>query len=122
LQPAVDKLDGAADLGLHEWHTEEPLDFLRDFRLRQVPLMPEPVSILLLWRWAIEMRRIFRPVSREPSSMTPTIGLDLRRSGNGAAALSGPRPPDAQFAHLPHINIRGFAEIVNAPTSILGRF
>ena len=33
LQPVVDKLDGAADLGLCEWHMEEPLDFLRDFRL-----------------------------------------------------------------------------------------
>jgi hypothetical protein len=33
LQPIVDKLDGAADLGLREWHVKEPLDFLRDFRL-----------------------------------------------------------------------------------------
>ena len=33
LQPIIDKLDGAADLGLREWHVKEPLDFLRDFRL-----------------------------------------------------------------------------------------
>ena len=33
LQPIVDKLDGAADLGLREWQVKEPLDFLRDFRL-----------------------------------------------------------------------------------------
>ena len=33
LQPIIDKLDGAADLGLREWHMKEPLDFLRDFRL-----------------------------------------------------------------------------------------
>ena len=33
LQPMVDKLDGAADLGLCKWHMEEPLDFVRDFRL-----------------------------------------------------------------------------------------
>ena len=26
-------LDGATDLGLHEWYMKEPLDFLRDFRL-----------------------------------------------------------------------------------------
>ena len=32
LQPVIDKLDGAADLGLREWHVKEPLDFLRDFR------------------------------------------------------------------------------------------
>ena len=32
-QPIFDKLDGAADLGLREWHVKEPLDFLRDFRL-----------------------------------------------------------------------------------------
>jgi hypothetical protein len=33
LHPIIDKLDGAAHLGLGEWHMEEPLDFLRDFRL-----------------------------------------------------------------------------------------
>src|SRR5271163_5331395 len=33
LQPIIDKLDGAADLGLREWHLKEPLDFPRDFRL-----------------------------------------------------------------------------------------
>ena len=32
-QPTIDKLDGAADLGLREWHMKEPLDFLRNFRL-----------------------------------------------------------------------------------------
>jgi hypothetical protein len=32
-QPIIDKLDGAADLGLREWHVKEPLDFLRDFGL-----------------------------------------------------------------------------------------
>ncbi len=29
----LDKSDGAADLGLREWHMEEPLNFLRDFGL-----------------------------------------------------------------------------------------
>ena len=33
LQPIIDKLDRAADLGLREWHVKVPLDFLRDFRL-----------------------------------------------------------------------------------------
>jgi hypothetical protein len=47
LQPIVDKSDGAANLRLREWYMEEPLDFLRDFRLYQMSLMPEPVSILL---------------------------------------------------------------------------
>jgi hypothetical protein len=33
LQPIIDTLDGAADLGLREWHLKEPPDFLRDFCL-----------------------------------------------------------------------------------------
>jgi hypothetical protein len=33
LQPIIDTLDGAANLGLREWQLKEPLDFLRDFRL-----------------------------------------------------------------------------------------
>jgi hypothetical protein len=33
LQPFIDKPDGAADLGLREWHMEEPLNFLREFGL-----------------------------------------------------------------------------------------
>ena len=40
MQPIIDRLDGAADLGSCEWRVKEPLDFLRDFRLEQVSLMP----------------------------------------------------------------------------------
>jgi hypothetical protein len=48
LQPVIDKLDGAADLGLREWHMKEPLDFPRDFRLREkVSMINGLVSVVL---------------------------------------------------------------------------
>ena len=57
---------------------EEPLDFLRDFRLRQLSLVPEPVSILLLWRGA-------SPIANSG------VGLDWGGAARNRIAI-GPQP------------------------------
>ena len=74
LQPIVDTLDGAANLGLREWQLKEPLDFLRDFRLCPVSLVPEPVRILLHWRRA-------SPLANS------NVGLDRRGAARNRVAI-----------------------------------
>jgi hypothetical protein len=85
LQPIIDKFDGAADLGLREWHVKEPLDFLRDFRLRQVSLVPEPVSILLHRRGASPIAN--SAIQARPSQFAS--GRHHRRNGNWDATKLG---------------------------------